>query len=301
MRLSVRLVIVAALLLSASASQAQFYGGYGGYRQQQGVAFHVRTGPYSSFSYVAGSYGFGYGPVYGPVPAWYYGQPGIPIINNPFTVQRPIVINNIINNNAPAQVLPAAPAHGAIIPAEFEGAAARPAPKAAKLPKPKGPAIMPDPPKVPAFVNRADADRIADEGRKAFTNGQYGRAVELFGRAAELSPNEPSNHWLVSQANFALGKYREAVEAIAAGMAIRADWSEARFVARDLYWKKPELFDDHIKALRQALEAFPNDATLLFLLGHELWFDGSKEEGKTFILKAKALGKGLAPAEKFFR
>jgi tetratricopeptide (TPR) repeat protein len=124
-------------------------------------------------------------------------------------------------------------------------------------------------------------------------------AAELFARAADLTPKEPSAHWLLAQADFALGKYREAVEAIAAGMALRADWSEARFNARDLYWKRPELFDDHLKALRDAVAMFPDDASLLFLLGHQLWFDGKHDEAAALILKARQLGKGSTPAEQF--
>ena len=80
-------------LFIASVSHAQFHGGFG---QRSGVAFQVRNGPYSSFTYVAGSYGFGFGPIYGPIPSWYYGQPGIPIVNNPFVSQPNITINNIV-------------------------------------------------------------------------------------------------------------------------------------------------------------------------------------------------------------
>ena len=158
--------------------------------------------------------------------------------------------------------------------------------------------IAPEPP-APAPLGRADADHIAEAGRKAFAGGQYGRALELFRRAATITPNEPSAHYLISQALFALGKYRESVAAIATGMALRADWSEARFVARDLYGRKPEAFDDQLQSLRQAVDQFPADATLLFLLGHQLWFDGKREEAKALISKARMFGKDATPAEAF--
>ena len=80
-------------------------------------------------------------------------------------------------------------------------------------------------------------------------------------------------------------------------MAVRADWPEARFVSRDLYWKKPDLFDEHLKALRQAVAAFPDDAGLAFLLGHQLWFDGKPDEARPLFQKA-GRGKGT-PAEAF--
>jgi tetratricopeptide (TPR) repeat protein len=142
---------------------------------------------------------------------------------------------------------------------------------------------------------------VVEAARKAFSDGQFGRAAELFGRAVEMTPNEPSAYWLLSQAYFALGKYHEAVQAIATGMALRADWSESRFVSRDLYWKHPEQFDEHLKTLRDAVGACPDDAGLLFLLGHELWFDGKHDEAKVLIQKAKAIGKGATPADVFLK
>lgn len=295
MRPSVRLAItLAGLLFLASEGNAQFRGGFG---QRQTTVFQVRNGPYSSFTFASSGYGFGFGPIYGPVPSWYYGWPGYPIINNPYTVQPPIVIQNIIN--APPAIA-VAPARPPVIPAEFEAPPPKPAPKGAKPMAPLPPPVaLPDPPKVPNALGRADADRVAEAGRKAFADGQYGRALELFRRAAEITPNEPSAHYLVSQALFALGKYREAVAAIATGVATRADWSDARFASRDLYWKKPEVFDDHLKALQQAVAEFPQDATLTFLLGHQLWFDGKKDEAKRLILKARQLGKEQTPAEAF--
>ena len=87
-----RIVLLsAAFFLVADSAQAQFRGGYG-YGQRQGVYFHVRTGPYSSFTYAAAGYGYGYGfgSIYNPVPSWYYGYPGTPIINYPIQQQQPI-------------------------------------------------------------------------------------------------------------------------------------------------------------------------------------------------------------------
>lgn len=283
-------LLSAALFLVAGSAQAQFRGGYS-YGQRQNVFFQVRTGPYSSFTYSAGGYGYGYGygSIYGPVPSWYYGYPGIPIVNNPIQVQQPIVINNIIQA-PPALPAPAVPPRPPVIPAEFDRVAV-PAPK----PPPPAPKKRVEPAK--PLLGQPDADRVAEAGRKAFVDGQYGRALELFQRVATITPDEPSVYFLISQAQFALGKYREAVTAIAAGMSLRVDWSDARFVSRDLYWKKPAVFDDHLHALRQAVEAFPDDPGLLFLLGHELWFDGKRDEARLLVLKARKLGK--SPAEAF--
>jgi Tfp pilus assembly protein PilF len=299
-----RSAAVAAVLLVTGASHAQFVGGFG---QRNVVGFHVRNGPFSSFTYVAGGYGYGFGPIYGPVPSWYYGWPGIPVVTNPYVVQPavtpPVVIQNIIQ--APPVGGPPAGQQGFVPPELGPAPPAKPAARAPKVAA-KVPVVPPPPPArvevdEPARkpLGRADADRLAEAGRKAFTAGQYGRALELFRRAVEIMPNEGSAHFLVSQAEFALGKYREAAAAVAAGMAVRPDWPDARFVARDLYWKTPELFDDHLKALRQAVEAFPDDAGLLFVLGHQLWYDGKPDEARVLFQKAVALTKWQSPAAKF--
>ena len=303
MRPSLRIALAAAaLLVPASVSHAQFIGGFG---QRQTVGIQIRNGPYNSFTFVAGAHGYGFGPIYGPVPAWYYGQAGIPLVPNPFLVQptppQPVIIQNIIQ--VPGGVPPGFVGRAPFAAPEGEAPAMKAAPKVPK----QGPAaraavpgLAPDPPKPPAaMVGRADADRVAEAGRRAFTDGQFGRALELFRRAVEVTPNEPSAHYLVSQAQFALGKYREAAAAITTGMAVRADWPDARFVSRDLYWKTPDLFDDHLKGLRQAVTDFPNDAGLVFLLGHQLRFDGKRDEAKALFQKAAALGKGQTPAESF--
>jgi len=298
MRPCLGLAVVAGVLIFAESSQAQFVGGFA---TRQSAYFQIRSGPFGGFTYAARSYGYAYGPIYGAVPMWYYGYPGIPIINNPVQIQPPIVIQNIIQ--APGAVA-AAPVRGAIPPPEFEPAPPpkAPAPKAPKAvkppPAPIPPIILPDP-KAAGPLGRADADRIVETGRKAFSDGQYGRALEFFRKAADITPAEPSVHFVISQAYFALGKYRESVAAIGMGIALRADWHEARFNSRDLYWKKPELFDDHLKALRDAVAAFPADAEVLFLLGHQLWFDGKHAEAKPLILKARALGAGATPADAF--
>jgi len=304
MRPSSRFLFAAAsLVVFAGVSQAQFVGGFG---QRTTVGFQVRTGPYNSLTYVAGAYS-SFGPIYGPIPTWYYGQPGIPIINNPFVVQPPVTPPIVINNFIPGpggQVAPPVPGRLPFAPPEGDVPQMKAPPKAPKGKAPVAravaPELAPEPPKgPPAVAGQADADRVAETGRKAFTAGQYGRAAELFRRTVEITPNEPSAHYLVSQAQFARGKYREAIAAIRAGIAVRTDWAEARFVSRDLYWKTPELFDEHLNALRQSVADFPNDAGLTFLLGHQLWFDGKHAEATALFQKASALAKGQTPAETF--
>ncbi len=289
-------IAAAAVLFAASAAHAQYpYGPPG--RNKSTVVIQVRNGPFSSFI-AAASYQ-GYGP-YGYVNPWYYGPVPIyvPIYIPPPQPSPPVVIQNFVQPPPPI-VEPGRPA----FPAEFDPNPAKAAPKiaakpGAKLgpaPKPGAPGGIQDPPRPAKVIGRADADRAVEAGRKAFVDGQYGRAAELFLRAAEIAPNEASIQFLMAQAYFALGKYREAVSAITAGIAVRPDWADARFESRDPYGKKPALFDDHLAALRKAVAAFPDDATLAFLLGHELWFDGKVDEARTVLHKAQKLGNDATP------
>jgi hypothetical protein len=278
--------IAAGILVTATAAPAQVIipvqARFGG---QTSIFFQARTGPNTGFTYYAN--GFGFGPAYGPSPFWY--GPGW------YPPPPTVVVQNIIQTPPPIPVV-AGPVREPLIPPEFE--APKPAAVKVRAPAPKPPPRIEVEAPPNRAVGRADADRIVEAGRKAFADGQYGRALELFRKAADITPNEPSAHYLVSQAYFALGKYREAVAAIAVGMTLRADWSAARFNSRDLYWKKPAAFDEHLAALRQAAAAFPDDPVLAFLLGHQLWFDGKPEEAKPLILKARAAGKET-PAEAF--
>ena len=95
-------------------------------------------------------------------------------------------------------------------------------------------------------------------GRRGPTAGEKapadGVAYDRLAAADNSHPpaNEPANFFLISQANFALGKYREAVTAIANGITLRPDWSEARFAPRELFTKNAAMFDEHLNALRQA-------------------------------------------------
>jgi hypothetical protein len=282
-------IAAAAILLAAGTAPAQvvipIQARFGG---QTSIFVQPRVGPVWGSGYITNGAGFGWGPAYGLAPIW-YGRGWYPS-------PPPVIVQNIIQTVPPIPIV-TGPVREPLIPAEFD-----PPPKPAVV-KVKAPARLPprveveQPPK--RVLGRPDADRFVEAGRTAFADGQYGRALELFRKAAEITPNEPSAHYLVSQAYFALGKYREAVAAIAAGMALRADWSEARFNSRDLYWKKPAVFDDHLAALRQAATAFPDDPALAFLLGHQLWFDGKPAEAKPYLLKAKAMGKEQTPAEAF--
>ncbi|WP_020471183.1 tetratricopeptide repeat protein [Zavarzinella formosa] len=218
--------------------------------------------------------------------------------------------NNNNNNNVP--LMPQKFGGGLAIPADVKPPEKAEAPKVAAIPKvgkppkeevakaPVEPAPKAEAPKVADKLAGVELARKAVEsGRIAFGSGEYGRAMELFRKAAGHNPNDPVTYYLLAQTQFAVGKYREAVASISAGMTLKGDWSAAKFEPRNLYGKQPEQFDEHMNQLRGALIQYPDDASLSFLLGHQLWFDGKKDVAKPHLLKAKAAGRGASPAEMF--
>src|SRR5262249_34692446 len=137
-------------------------------------------------------------------------------------------------------------------------------------PKPKPPAEPVPVPMPPADPPIDLADHVA-VGRAAFAAGEYGRAAERLELAANAAPDDPLPRMLWCQALFALGKYREATAVVVVGVKRQPDWPLLRFRARDLYRDHPAEFDAHLRLLRSAVERFPDDPALLFLLGHQLW------------------------------
>src|SRR5262245_53446728 len=85
-----------------------------------------------------------------------------------------------------------------------------------KPPEPARPRPMEDP-------REASARHIA-LGKEAFAIGEYARAAFRFQKAAELAPDQALPHFLLAQSLLALGKYRDAVAAIHAGMALDPTW-----------------------------------------------------------------------------
>ena len=246
----------------------------------------------------------------GPV---FLGPPPPPII-----IQRPIVIVNqpppIVINVVPApqgQTPASDPGRFIIItPDKAKPPVARakppeapPAPKAKADPKPvdlgaPGPLPLaagkaPNP--------RAEADRQIALGRAAFSEREFGRAIECFRRAVAVAPEESPAYFLMAEAQYAIGKYDEAVTSIAEGLKRRADWPKSGFRSRDLYDKIAPTYDEHIKNLRDALAGTPDDPRLLFLLGVMLWFDGQQDAAKGLFERAARLARYAAPIEALLR
>jgi hypothetical protein len=141
----------------------------------------------------------------------------------------------------------------------------------------------------------------AEAGKRAFAKRAYGLAAQHFQLAAVAAPRAFLPHFMLAQAQLALGKYRDAVRAIHAGMDLKKDWPTAKFAARELYRENDIDFLGHVKRLEDLLEKRPDDPDLLFLLGYELWFDGQRAKARTLFEKAKKNGADPAYIDPFLK
>jgi hypothetical protein len=143
---------------------------------------------------------------------------------------------------------------------------------------------------VPALGERAaDANRESARQVKlaqaAFAAGEYGRAAERLTEAGRLKPDEPLPYFLLVQVRLARGEYAEAVAAIRDGLKLAPDWPASAFSPKPLYAADPGAFDRHLAELKAAVERDPNDATAHYLLAHQLWFAGDRNEATTRFQK----------------
>jgi tetratricopeptide (TPR) repeat protein len=179
----------------------------------------------------------------------------------------------------------------------------------AKANPPPAPALPPEPiPKkaaapplrpVAALSKEEEAKRLLESGREALSEGEPGRAAEQFGRVTALMPNDATGYFLLGQALYSVGRYREAVMAILDGLKRKPDWPSAPFDARELYGPRAADHALDLELLRQALERNPNEPALAFLYGYELWFNGRKKEARSYLDKAAAGAADPAPIHRF--
>jgi len=313
-----------ALLGGVTAARAQFifpspYGGFG-----IGVSRHGRHAHVSAFL----SGGYGYAPLYYDSP-FYYPPAGVSRVTVMQVYNPPTVV--LAPPPAPPEPAPAAPrppqrpppeevqppmpkppagdVAGGFRPVRPEDRArarepvppAKPAPRPPEPPrdKPKEkPPALPRPP-LPEPDPRAESARLTALGRAAFAAAEYGRAAQRFGQATRADPNDALAHFLLAQAEVALGKYDQAVEAIQAGMRLEPDWPNAPFRPVTLYDGNVADLPEHLRRLDEALAAHPDDPVLLFLDAYQLWFDGRQDEARELFQRAAAVAPDRSFSERF--
>ena len=283
-RLSFVLVMLA-LLAATGVSQAQL-------RVFPGTPF----GPSRGRLVITGSFGNGYfaAPILIPASEWGY----------PYVIVEPRVSVRVITPAAAPRVLaPALDLSGIdldVAPPPWAGEFERPKHEPRRAPKPRPeeaakriePVPVKEAPARPKPVDllepKADpieeGQRLSMLGLAAFRSREYGLAARKFNQALDLDPAASRAHFFLGQAYFALGKYRDAVQAIGLGLGLDPAWPKNPFRPRfDLYLDHPEDWQRHLVLLEDTQARQPKDVGYMFLLAHQRWFDDQRDDaGKLF-------------------
>jgi tetratricopeptide (TPR) repeat protein len=159
---------------------------------------------------------------------------------------------------------------------------------------------LPQPPE-PETNPKTENARQIKLGKQAFSAREYGRAERRFQQAVTVLPDDPQAYFLLAQAQYAMGKYQEAVAAIDQGMRLQPDWPGAPFHPRDLYGVNLGDFHDHLKRLADALGRYPDDPFSAFLYAYQLWFDGRRLEAQSYFQRARAVAPNPRLSERFLQ
>jgi hypothetical protein len=242
-----------------------------------------------SFNY-RGYFGpYGYGPYYG----W---PPAVVIIPPPVVV---VVPDRSQRLQGVLDGLPQVPPPDEVDLLRRANPAPAPAPVLPREPIPKKGGAVPPLRPVAGLNKDEEAKRLVESGREALAGGEPGRAVEQFRHATAVTPDDAMGHFLLGQALYAVGRYREAVVAILEGLKRKPDWPSAPFDARELYGPRAADHALDLELLRQALARIGDEPALAFLYGYELWFNGRRKEARPFLEKAAAGAADPAPIRRF--
>lgn len=138
-------------------------------------------------------------------------------------------------------------------------------------------------------------------GNQALAAGQNTAALKRYEAAAQAQPLDAAPLFHQAQAHLALGQYGKAATAVQRGLKWRPDWPLADFSPRAIYGDRTSAFDQNLAQLAQAIERNPNDDSLLFLLGYELWFDGKKDQARTVFKRAASLASDRTAIDRFLK
>lgn len=135
----------------------------------------------------------------------------------------------------------------------------------------------------------AEARRLVDLGLIAFQRQEYSLAAFRFQQATDVDPAGSRAFFLLGQAGFALGKFKDAAKSIESGMRRQPNWPLSAFRPRvDLYTGIEADWFAHKKQLEIVVSLYADQSAYLFLLGHQLWFEGFHEEAAVIFRRARA-------------
>jgi protein O-GlcNAc transferase len=133
--------------------------------------------------------------------------------------------------------------------------------------------------------------------------GDYDQAIARFSEVIRLRPGFAEGHYNLGNALMKKGRFEDAAAAYRQALQLKQDWSDAAsglgaaLRDRSSALGKPELLDESIAILRQAMEKNPDSAPILTNLGHALMLKGELEQAIALLRRAIQLRPDLAPAQ----
>jgi Tfp pilus assembly protein PilF len=226
-------------------------------------------------------YGYGYG--YSPYSNWGWSPGGVVV--EPWVEPWPIIL--------PPLYLPAETMYGPGVMQRFMGVNVpynqprvtivtnRPVRDEAPPEKAK--------PRISNEAARARADKFVQFGDAQFVNQRYHSAVERYKSAVQAAPDLPEPLFRQSFALVAMGKYDTAARLLRRGLLLHPELDPPRFVLDEMYQGNRAAKVAHLEALAQAIEAAPQTADLLLVLGMMLHFDGQPERAQPLFVRCAQL------------
>lgn len=119
-------------------------------------------------------------------------------------------------------------------------------------------------------------------GDEAFEAGKYDLAREEYIRALVLAGEDASVRIALGLAEYALGSFADAAQAVRRGVARAPGLAASEFDLRAVYGKAGD-FAAHLRILEDHVAANPEDIDARFLLGFVKYFSGDREEGRRLL------------------
>ena len=152
-------------------------------------------------------------------------------------------------------------------------------------------------PKTPPKPATDMAVRYIGFGDTYFGQQKYADALDRYQKAAKADPGVADAWFRQGVRPLGVGRYGEAVKAVAQGLKISPIWPTSDFLLTDVYGVNEAGRKATLNTLAKAVEHSPADADATLLLGIHYYFDGQREAAKTtFENAAKLRNDGLADA-----
>jgi len=147
----------------------------------------------------------------------------------------------------------------------------------------------------------ARAKEFMKFGDEHFRAQEFSEAYQRYRKAASAAPDVADAHFRQGFSLLALGKYDSANKAFLRGLEFKSDWARSEFRLDQLYGGNRLAKSVQLEQLAAAAGNQLGNASLMFLLGIELYFDGQRERARKFFVRAGELGEDNSHLDGFFK